>query len=124
MAKTDFKTVDEYIGAQPEATWRALTRVRAAIRKAVPDAEEVISYGMPTYNFHGARLLHFAAWKRHYSLYAATETVVAEFGDELAAYSIDKGTIRFALADPVPVGLIGRIAKFRANEAAARRRAG
>ena len=72
---------------------------------------------------HGSRLLYFAAWRQHYSIYAATEQVVAAFRDELAAYEVDKGTIRFPLSEPVPMKLIGRIAKFRAKEVAEREKA-
>lgn len=123
MAQPDFKSVDEYIASQPEAVHAILERVRSAIRKAVPKAQEVISYKMPTYTLYGDRLLYFAAWKEHYSMYGATEQVVAAFGDELASYQVDKGTIRFPLSAPVPVKLIGRIAKFRAKEAAERGKA-
>ncbi len=123
MAKAGFQSVDEYIAAQPQAARNKLERVRGAIRKAVPQAQEVISYQMPTYRLDGARLLYFAAWKQHYSIYAATGTVVAAFEAELASYEIDKGTIRFPLSAPVPVKLIGRIAKFRAVEVAQRERA-
>ena len=120
MGKTEFRSVDEYIAAQPESVQDALGRVRDAIRKAVPGAQEVISYKMPTYTLHGDRLLYFAAWKQHYSIYAAAEQVIATFGDELASYEVDKGTIRFPLSEPVPVELIARIAKFRAKEVAER----
>jgi uncharacterized protein YdhG (YjbR/CyaY superfamily) len=120
MAKAGFQSVDEYIAAQPPAARTILERVRGAIREAVPEAQEVISYQMPTYKLNGARLLYFAAWKQHYSLYAATGPVVAAFEAELASYEIDKGTIRFPLSAPVPVKLIGRIAKFRAVEVAQR----
>ena len=123
MAKTDFKSVDEYIASQPAAVQGILGRVRSAIRKAVPGAREVISYKMPTYTLYGGRLLYFAVWKQHYSIYAATEQVIAAFQGELASYAVDKGTIRFPLSAPVPVKLIGRIAKFRAKEAAAREKA-
>ena len=116
IAKNDFKSVDEYIASQPEAVQRILARVRSTIRKAVPSAKEVISYKMPTYTLHGDRLLYFAVWKQHYSLYAATEDVVAAFREELARYEIDKGTIRFPLSEPVPVKLLGCIAKFRVKE--------
>jgi uncharacterized protein YdhG (YjbR/CyaY superfamily) len=78
---------------------------------------------MPTYTLHGGPLLYFAVWKRHYAIYAATKQVLAAFQGELAAYQVDKGTIRFPLSEPVPVKLIGRIAKFRAKEAAAREKA-
>jgi uncharacterized protein YdhG (YjbR/CyaY superfamily) len=123
MVKSDFTSVNEYITSQPEAVRDALGRVRTAIRKAVPEAEEVISYKMPTYTLHGSRLLYFAAWKQHYSIYAATEQVVAAFHAELAGYKIYRGTIRFPLSEPVPVKLIGRIAKFRAKEIAEREQA-
>jgi uncharacterized protein YdhG (YjbR/CyaY superfamily) len=123
MAKTGFNSVDEYISSQPDSVQGILGRVRGAIRQAVPEAQEVISYKMPTYKLNGARLLYFAVWKQHYSIYAATEQVVAAFQGELASYEIDKGTIRFPLSDPVPVMLIGRIARFRAKEVAAREKA-
>jgi len=115
-ANDNYKSVDEYISAQPEELRDALKRVRSTIRKAVPEAGEMISYKMPTYKLHGSRLLYFAGWKQHYALYAATDSVVATFKDELAPYQVDKGTIRFPLSAPVPVKLIGRIAKFRAKE--------
>lgn len=123
MAKTDFKSVDEYITSQPEAVQGALKRVRSTIRKAVPGAEEVISYKIPTYKVDGAAVLYFAGWKQHYSLYPAGERVVATFKDELAPYEINKGTIRFPLSEPVPVKLIERIAQFRAKEVADREKA-
>ena len=110
-------SVDDYIAAQPEAVQPILRQVRKAILKALPKADEVISYQMPTYVLKGRRLLYFAAWKQHYSLYAATAKVVARFREELAPYKIEKGTIRFPLSQPVPVSLIERIARFRAKEA-------
>ena len=120
MAKTDFKSVDEYIAAQPETAQGILARVRSIIRKAVPQAEEAISYKIPTYKLHNRPVLYFAGWKRHYSLYPATKSVVAAFRDEIAAYEVKKGTIRLPLLQPVPAKLIGGIAKFRAKEIAAR----
>ena len=123
MAKTDFKSVDDYIASQPEASQGRLTRGRNTIREAVPGAEEVISYKIPAYKLHSGPVLYFAGWKQHYSLYPATERVVAAFKDELASYQVNKGTIRFPLSQPVPVKLIGRIAKFRAKEVSEREKA-
>jgi uncharacterized protein YdhG (YjbR/CyaY superfamily) len=116
MAKTAFSSVDEYIAAQPEAAWSVLKKVRSAIRKGAPAAKETISYQIPAYKMAGGRSLYFAGWKRHYSLYPVTARLLAEFKDELAAYEVEKGTIRFPLSEPVPVKLIERIAKFRATE--------
>ena len=119
MAKT-FKTVDAYIASQPPAVRFLLARVRAAIREAVPSAEETISYAMPTYKLNGTPLIYFAGWKQHYSLYPSTDRILAELEADLAGYKVQKGTIRFPLTEPVPVKLIGNIARIRAGEVASR----
>jgi uncharacterized protein YdhG (YjbR/CyaY superfamily) len=120
MAKTNFKSVDEYLASQPAAVRRVLQRVRGAIREALPGADETISYQIPAYKLQGRAVLYFAGWKQHYSLYPATGGVAEAFSDELASYELSKGTIRFPLSQAVPVKLIARIAKFRAHEAAGR----
>jgi uncharacterized protein YdhG (YjbR/CyaY superfamily) len=114
------KSVDEYIASHPEAVQRVLKRVRSTIRKAVPGAEEMLSYKIPTYKLNGRPVVYFAAWKQHYSVYPSNTHLVAAFKDELAPYEVSKGTIRFPLSEPVPVKLIEGIAKFRAKEVAAR----
>lgn len=112
-------TIDEYIAGFPPAVQRVLERVRTAIRKAVPGADEVISYAIPAYRLHGRIAIYFAGWKQHYSLYPTTARLVAAFKDDLAPYEVNnKGTIRFPLSQPVPVRLIAGIAKFRAKEVA------
>jgi uncharacterized protein YdhG (YjbR/CyaY superfamily) len=123
MAKTDFKSVDEYIATHPRGVQAILQRVRRTIRQAMPGAQEVISYQIPAYKLGGGAVIYFAGWKKHYSLYPAGDRLVAAFKDELARYEVDKGTIRFPLSEPVPVRLIARIAKFRAREAARRAKA-
>lgn len=122
MPKTDFKSVDEYIAAQPEERRITLKQVRSIIRKALPKAEEVISYKIPAYRVPGGFALYFAGWKQHYSLYPANDRVVAAFKEDLAPYQRSKGTVRFPLSEPVPAKLIERIAKFRAKELAARQK--
>jgi uncharacterized protein YdhG (YjbR/CyaY superfamily) len=116
------KPVDEYIAAQPEAAQSALRRVRSTIRKAVPKAEESISYRIPTYKLYGERLLYFAGWKKHYSLYPATKRLLDAFKGDLENVEIVKSTLQFSFAEPVPVKLIERIAKFRATEVAEKRK--
>lgn len=121
MAQPPPENVDEYIASFPRAVQEVLERVRNAIRKAVPGAEEAISYRIPTYRLHGRYVIYFAGWKQHYSLYPANERLVSAFRDDLAPYEFnDKGTIRFPLSQPVPVKLIAAIAKFRAREVAER----
>jgi uncharacterized protein YdhG (YjbR/CyaY superfamily) len=120
MAKTDFKSVDQYLATHPKDVRAVLQRVRGAIRKAVPGAEETISYQIPAYKLDGATVVYFAGWKQHYSLYPVTDYLVAAMKDDVAPYKISKGTIRFPLSEPVPVKLIERIAKFLVKEAARR----
>ena len=107
--------VDEYIAAQPEALRPKLEQVRAAIRRAVPEAVEVIGYGMPGYKLNGRPLLYFAGFKQHYSLFAASGTFFASLEQDLKNYEQQKVIIRFPLNEPIPVRLISRIAKLRAS---------
>jgi uncharacterized protein YdhG (YjbR/CyaY superfamily) len=123
MAKTNFKSVDDYIASQPEHVQNVLRRVRSAVRKALPRAEEVISYQLPAYKLRGGAVPYFAGWKQHYSLYPVTGETVRAFKDDLAGYKVNKGTVRFPLSERVPVRLIVRIAKFRAKEVAEREQA-
>ena len=123
MSRPEFKSVDEYIAAQPAASQVALGRIRCAIRAAAWGAEEGISYKIPAYTLHGAVVLYFAGWKQHYSLYPASDELVAAFGGELEQYRASKGTLRFPLSVPVPVKLIERIARYRLKEIGERERA-
>ena len=116
MTKTTYTSVDEYIASQPDRTRGILERVRATIRKAIPGAEETLSYQIPTYKIGGTAAIYFAGWKEHFSIYPATQTLMTDLGDDLAPYKISKGTIRFELSDAVPVKLITRIAKHRMAE--------
>ena len=119
MAKTDFQSVDEYIAAQPEASRAALEGVRRAIRKALPKAEERISYQIAAYRTEAGNVIFFAGWKKHYSVYPVSPALAARFGAELEPYQAQKDTLRFSLAEPVPAKLIERVARARAAEAEA-----
>jgi uncharacterized protein YdhG (YjbR/CyaY superfamily) len=114
--KVRFATVDAYIAAQPEHVADVLERVRRGVRKTLPDAEEVIAYNLPTYKMRGKAVLHFAAWKRHWSVYPASAELVAALKHELGAAVVEKNTLRFSYADAVPVKLIEKIARFRVVE--------
>ena len=123
MAKTDFRSVDEYIAAQPRNVQVALRRVRSIVRKAVPTAVEVISYQILAFKFGKRPFLWLAGWKEHYSLYPASDALVAAFKGALTPYRVSKGTLRFPLSEPVPGKLIERIAKFQAKDATRRAKA-
>jgi len=115
-----FKSVDDYIATQPPASQRVLSRVRRIIRKAVPGAEEVISYQIPAYKLNGRIVMYFAGWKEHFSLYPLNTRIAARFKKELADYETSKGTIKIPLSEPVPVKLVEGFAKMRAKEVAVR----
>lgn len=124
MAKTDFKNVVEYLATLDPDVKRTLTTVRQTIRKAVPDADEVISYQIPAYKLNGSYVLYFAGFKDHFSLSCPPPfTVFEAFAKQLAPYKVTKSAIRFPLDEPVPVKLITAIAKFRAKEALGRTKA-
>jgi uncharacterized protein YdhG (YjbR/CyaY superfamily) len=110
------KSIQDYIASKPKHTRPVLERVRRAIHKAVPIAEEGISYQIPVFRLNGVPVLYFAGWKEHYSIYPANEALVAAFTRELAPYKRSKGTIRFPLSEPVPTNLIERLARFRAEQ--------
>lgn len=106
------KTIDEYIARFPREVQTLLQKIRAAIHRAAPGAEEKISYQMPAFMLNGGDLLAFAAWKKHVALYPAPRGS-EEFKAELSAYEGGKGTVQFPFDQPIPLGLIKRIVKFR-----------
>ena len=108
------RTVDEYIAAQDEAVRPRLQELRAILRTALPDAEERISWSMPTYR-KGRNLIHFAASKKHLGLYPGGEAVTV-FAEELAGFDVSKGTIRLPYDSELPAELIERIAKWCRTE--------
>jgi len=116
MATQKFQTADEYIGSFPKEVRDILQKVRQAIRKAVPEAEEVISYSIPAFKYHGW-IFYYSAYKNHFSLSCPPPfTVFEDFEEELSSYEVSKSAIKFPLDKPVPVQLITRMAKFRAKE--------
>jgi uncharacterized protein YdhG (YjbR/CyaY superfamily) len=108
------KNFDEYIVAFPVETRRILAQLRETIKKAAPDADEVISYGMPSFTQNG-RLLYFAAFKNHIGFYPMM-TAIQAFKTKLSDYKWAKGSIQFPLQKPLPLELITQIVKFRVKE--------
>ena len=108
------KTIDEYIAGFPHEVQVILEKLRKAIGKAAPEAEETISYQIPAFTLEGS-LVHFAAFKKHIGFYPRT-TAIAKFKNELSVYEGAKGTVRFPLDKPIPFALISKIVKFRVKE--------
>jgi uncharacterized protein YdhG (YjbR/CyaY superfamily) len=108
------KDIDEYIAGFPQDVQVILEKVRQTIREAAPDAEETISYRIPTFTLKG-NLVHFAAFKKHIGFYPSS-TGIERFKQELSVYEGGKGSVQFPLGKPVPFDLIGKIVKFRVAE--------
>lgn len=106
--------IDEYIAGFPEEVQKILKRVRKTIRQAAPDAEETISYRIPTFRLNG-NLVHFAAFKSHLGFYPTSSGTKA-FHKEITPYKHGKGSIRFPLDQPIPYDLIAQIVAFRVKE--------
>ncbi|MCO4293710.1 DUF1801 domain-containing protein [Solitalea sp. MAHUQ-68] len=107
-------TIDEYIANFPLETQRVLEQIRNTIKNVVPEADEKISYAIPTFYLNG-NLIHFAAYANHIGLYPAPRAIEV-FKEELSGYKGGKGTIQFPLDKPMPLELIERIVKFRVEE--------
>jgi len=117
--KKQYRDIDEYISTFPPEVRRILQQLREAIKESAPEAKEVISYQMPAFRQKGI-LVWFAAFRDHIGFFPKASGIEA-FRDQLGSYEISKGTIRFPLNEPIPIGLVKEIVKFRAKEDAANR---
>jgi len=108
-------TVDDYLESLPQATKNALEELRSVIRAAAPRADEVISYRIPTYKYHGP-LVHFAAFKDHCSFVVVSEPTLRSFSNELESYHTTGTTIHFSAEKRLPAELVTRIVKARIEE--------
>jgi uncharacterized protein YdhG (YjbR/CyaY superfamily) len=110
-------SVGAYIAGLPVERRAGIEALRKAINVAAPEATETIAYAMPALRSHGGQfLVSYAAYKRHYSLFPASEAVVAGLGDALTPYLSGRGTIRFPADRPIPTGLVTRIVQIRVGE--------
>src|SRR5688572_27463195 len=108
------KDIDQYLKNFPAATKKMLQQIRTIIKKTAPDAEEVISYGIPAFKLNKRGLIFFAGWKEHVSLYPVPKDKA--FQNEISDYRTGKGTLQFPLDKPLPVKLITKIVKLRVKE--------
>jgi uncharacterized protein YdhG (YjbR/CyaY superfamily) len=113
-SRRQFKTMDEYINTFPKDVRRILNELRQTIKEAAPDAEETISYQMPTFTLNG-NLVHFAAFPNHIGFYP-TPSGMEAFEKELSGYKSAKGSVQFPIHEPLPLPLIRRIVEFRVKE--------
>ena len=114
MDKTQVNDIDQYISGFSSEIQAILQEIRVTIKKAAPEAQEAISYQMPTFKLNG-NLIHFAAFKNHIGVYPAP-TGIEQFRKELSAYKGGKGSVQFPFSLPMPYDLISRIVKYRVQE--------
>ena len=112
--KPTSKDMDKYIAGFPKDVQAILEKIRKTIRKAAPEAEETINYGIPTFTLEG-NLVHFAGFKNHVGFYPAPSGI-EKFKKELSAYEGAKGSVKFPLDQPIPYDLIREIVVFRVKE--------
>src|ERR1044072_1245266 len=111
------QTIDEYISRQPEHAQVILRGMRKAIHRALPDATETMSYGMPTFDLNGRHLVYFSAWKDHIGLYPLY-TDGGPLEDLLLPYKKEQNPTRLPYPDPFPYDIIEKFALFRKEEEA------
>jgi uncharacterized protein YdhG (YjbR/CyaY superfamily) len=109
------KTMDEYLAMQPEPFRVALENLRYLIKSIVPEAEETISYQIPTFKYHGG-LVAFAGFKKHCSFFPMNSKYITLMQNELAGFKTAKGTIQFTTDKPIPGVIIKKIARARVKE--------
>ena len=117
MTSNKYNSIDEYIAGFPQHTQQVLEQIRTAIKKAVPEAEETISYAIPAFNLRGRYLIYFAGYTNHIGLYPVPRKNEA-FKEKLADFKGGVGTAQFPLNKPIPLDLIIEIVQFRVREVA------
>ncbi len=118
-AASGSKDVDAYLAKVPKEAREALEKLRKAIRAAVPEATEAISYAIPAFKLHGRPLVWYAAFKNHCSFFPLSSAMREKHGNELERYDTSKGTLRFPANKPLPATLVRKLVKTRLAENAA-----
>lgn len=117
MAKTDFKTIDEYHKAFPAEIQKRMQAIRDIVHKVAPQAEEVISYQIPAFKIGKFFLIYYSAYAKHISLSSPwSAALLKEFAGELKNCKVSKSAIQFSNDKPLPTDFIKRIIKFRKTE--------
>lgn len=117
MAK--YRTVDEYLAQLPADRRATMEGLRTTIAAAAPVAVEAISYNMPAFRLDGRFLVSYESFKHHISLFAWSDEMLQELGDDLRPYAVGKGTIRFPAGAPIPLDLVRRVVEVRIREVSA-----
>ncbi len=115
MQKSASKDITAYIQNAPKQAQEQLRILRKKIKEILPDAEEKISYGIPTFDLHRTHIVHFGGYAKHIGFYPGASGI-AHFKKELSKYHVSKGTVQFPIDTPLPFPLIEKIVRFRTKE--------
>ena len=113
-SRRQFKNIDDYIATFPKNIQHTLRELRSVIKESAPEAEETISYGMPTFKLNG-NLVHFAAYEKHIWFYPTPSAILA-FKEKLSIYKQSKGAVQFPIDGPIPLDIVREIVRFRIKE--------
>ena len=116
MATKKCKTVEEYIQSFPQETRKVLQSIREVIKEELPSSTEIISYNIAAFCVDKKNVIHFAGWKKHVSMYPFSSEMAKEMKEASQYDTSGKGTIQFSLDEPMPVGLIRKIVRYRLKE--------
>ena len=120
--RNQYRTIDEYVAKFPKNVRDILEKLRRVDRESAPQAEETMSYGMPTFDLNGKHLVFFAAWKSHVGFYPVNSSIVEAFKNELAPFKLAKGTVQFPFDKPIPFDLVRKIVEFRVKESESKKK--
>jgi uncharacterized protein YdhG (YjbR/CyaY superfamily) len=115
VKKTNYQSIDEYIGTFPDDIQSRLESMRQIIKSVIPGAVETISYQIPTFKINNKNIVHFSAYKKHIGLYPGP-SAIEHFKEELSQYKWSKGAVQFPLDNPIPSELVKKIVIFGARE--------
>ena len=113
-SRRKFENIDDYIATFPKNVQRTLRELRSAIKESAPEAEETISYGMPTFKLN-SNLVHFAAYEKHIGFYPTPSAILA-FKEKLSIYKQSKGAVQFPIDGPIPLDIVREMVRFRVKE--------
>jgi uncharacterized protein YdhG (YjbR/CyaY superfamily) len=117
MAKTDYKTIDEYHLAFPEDLRQRMQSIRELVHQVAPGAEEVISYQIPAFKTGKSYLIYYSAYAKHISLSSPwSAALLREFEEELKAFKVSRSAIQLPNDKPLPLDFVKRLLKFRKQE--------
>ncbi len=113
LRRVSAEDVDAYLRGVEEPKRSTLEELRRSILEVLPDAEQVISYGVPAFRVRGKTIAGFAAFKDHLSYLPFSGSVLAALADDLGGYTMTKSALHFPIDRPLPKALVEKLIAVR-----------